>query len=141
MRKFQVTIAVALVLVGTAYLIFSASSSEGIEYKSATEMRATDLGGRSLRLTGHVKEGTIQKFVAERRVEFVVLDHDSVAMRTSYTGVVPDTFKDKCEVVVSGTYDRAQDLFLATDLLAKCPSKYQGRYNGPGAAASSTPAR
>lgn len=129
MRKFQVTVAVALVVLGTGYLIFSASTAEGIVYKTATEMRQTDLGNRGLRLTGHVKEGTIEKYPAERRVEFVVIDHDSAEIRATYTGVVPDTFKDKSEVVVSGTYDRGRDLFVATDLLAKCPSKYQGSYD------------
>ena len=43
--------------------------------------------------------------------------------RVRYAGVVPDTFKDAAEVVVKGTF--TGNLFQATEILAKCPSKYQ----------------
>ena len=35
------------------------------------------------------------------------------------------TFKDNSEVVVEGAYDSNEELFHATVLLAKCPSKYE----------------
>ena len=42
-----------------------------------------------------------------------------------YQGIIPDTFKDDSEVVVEGAYDSSEELFHATVLLAKCPSKYE----------------
>jgi len=43
-------------------------------------------------------------------------------MRAFYTGIVPDTFKDDSEVVLTGMLTK--DGFMANDLTAKCPSKY-----------------
>ncbi len=54
-------------------------------------------------------------------------------MPVLYTGVVPDTFKSDADVVVTGQLG-ADGTFVASDLLAKCPSKYEaaekqaGRY-------------
>ena len=46
-------------------------------------------------------------------------------IRVTYSGIVPDTFKDAAEVVVEGKYDLESGLFTAHVLLAKCPSKYE----------------
>ncbi|MBI4886821.1 MAG: cytochrome c maturation protein CcmE [Acidobacteria bacterium] len=44
-------------------------------------------------------------------------------VRATYTGIVPDTFKNESEVVLSGTL--TADGFHATGMTAKCPSKYE----------------
>jgi hypothetical protein len=43
-------------------------------------------------------------------------------LRAYYTGIVPDTFKADSEVVLTGTMD--DQGFHATEMTAKCPSKY-----------------
>lgn len=129
MKHFRVSVAVAMIVLGTGYLIFSASTAQGIVYKTATEIRAEANPARSYRLTGHAKAGSIERIPSERRVNFVVIDHDTVEMRATYAGVIPDTFKDRAEVVISGRYDPKADLFVGSELLAKCPSKYQGKYD------------
>jgi cytochrome c-type biogenesis protein CcmE len=48
-----------------------------------------------------------------------------------YTGVVPDTFKDDAEVIVTGTLG-SDGVFQASDLLAKCPSKYEAEAKSKG---------
>jgi cytochrome c-type biogenesis protein CcmE len=40
-----------------------------------------------------------------------------------YTGIVPDTFKDNSEIVVTGHL--TPEGFMASDMTAKCPSKYE----------------
>ncbi|MEK8022360.1 MAG: cytochrome c maturation protein CcmE [Candidatus Hydrogenedentota bacterium] len=133
MTRYTVTGAVIMILIGTGLLIFGASSAEGIVYKTAREIRAESDATRSYRLTGHAKRGSIEKIPAERRVNFVVIDHDSAEMRATYAGIVPDTFKDRAEVVLTGHYDPKRDLFVGSELLAKCPSKYQGQYDSTAA--------
>ena len=44
---------------------------------------------------------------------------------------MPDTFKDRAEVVVKGTL--ADGRFDAREISAKCPSKYGTRPDGPAA--------
>ncbi len=45
-------------------------------------------------------------------------------MRT-YTGVVPDTFKDGAEVVLNGRLTQAGFQVDRNGVMAKCPSKYE----------------
>jgi len=45
------------------------------------------------------------------------------AVLASYTGIVPDTFKDGAEIVLTGQL--GPQGFHATDMTAKCPSKYE----------------
>ena len=58
-----------------------------------------------------------------QKYEFVVEDLGK-EVKVTYVGLVPDTFKDGSEVVVEGR-GRADDLFEADSLMAKCASKYQ----------------
>ena len=46
----------------------------------------------------------------------------SQTMKVVYNKIVPDTFKDEAQVVVTGTYTNG--VFSANEMLAKCPSKY-----------------
>ncbi len=47
-------------------------------------------------------------------------------MNTSYKGFVPDTFKEGSDVVVTGSFDD-KGSFVATEILAKCASKYEAK--------------
>lgn len=47
----------------------------------------------------------------------------------SYTGFVPDTFKNGADVVATGTMG-GNGTFVATHILAKCASKYQEKSMG-----------
>ena len=72
-------------------------------------------------------EGSIQKDLDASRVDFVIQDEASVDSRLAvhYPQIdVPDLFKDGAEVVVEGRLDGDSD-FHATNLLAKCPSKFE----------------
>jgi cytochrome c-type biogenesis protein CcmE len=48
-----------------------------------------------------------------------------------YAGIVPDTFKDDAEVIVSGSV-KGDGTFVAKDLIAKCPSKYEAKSKAEG---------
>ena len=50
----------------------------------------------------------------------------------SYTGIVPDTFKDEAEVVLKGTLSPDGFTVEPNGVMAKCPSKYEAK---PGTAA------
>jgi cytochrome c-type biogenesis protein CcmE len=43
----------------------------------------------------------------------------------SYTGVVPDTFKNDAEVVLKGTLSPEGFTVAPNGVMAKCPSKYE----------------
>ena len=57
-------------------------------------------------------------------------------VRAEYTGIVPDTFKNDSEVVVSGRLE-GDTLFVEPNgIMAKCPSKYEAKPTLGGSATS-----
>lgn len=128
-KNLRVALAAVCLIAGIGWLVLSATSVEGIVYRNSAEIRRSTDASTKFRLTGHVMSESIDRRPSERFVEFTVIDSDSALMRARYIGVIPDTFKDGAEVVISGTYDRRGELFIAQELLAKCPSKYQGGYD------------
>ena len=52
----------------------------------------------------------------------------------TYTGVVPDTFKNDAEVVLKGTLSPDGFTVAPNGVMAKCPSKYEAKDRRPDAA-------
>ena len=82
------------------------------------------------RVNGKVAPGSIERVAGGRQVKFTIKDKDGAAtLPVDYSGIIPDTFVDDADVVVEG--DRTPDgVFVATTLLAKCPSKYEAAKGG-----------
>lgn len=49
-------------------------------------------------------------------------------LQVSYDGLVPDTFREGSDVVVTGLWE-GNDIFKAREILAKCASKYEAKIN------------
>lgn len=80
---------------------------------------------RGLKISGTVINGSIDK--SSDKLTFTVKGEESSALMTvSYRGVIPDAFMDDASVIVEGTYDIEHEQFMATKLMAKCPSRYDG---------------
>jgi len=138
-------IAGVLIIGAISYLMFSSINSSMVYYHTVTELleKAESLAGQGVRLSGHVAPGSIDRNDKEKRLQFLVLEKATQkTIPVTYSGIVPDTFKDAAEVVVEGKYDVQQGEFQAHVLLAKCPSKYEreeyeGGYDGQVAAPAS----
>ena len=127
-KKAKVPIAVGAILIAMGYLMYSGISDTGVYYRTVSEVldQASIFDGQSLRISGEVVDGTIQYDQENLVLSFSVRDteNDRVTMRASYQGVMPDAFKEDVEVILEGSYSQYDNLFNATILLAKCPSKY-----------------
>ena len=87
--------------------------------------------GKPLQIHGFAKNVSRKRDSLEYRFEMHSNGH---VVHASYTGIVPDTFKNDSEVVLQGTL--APDGFHATGMTAKCPSKYEPQ--GVGSTAGGT---
>ncbi|MBV8876912.1 MAG: cytochrome c maturation protein CcmE [Gammaproteobacteria bacterium] len=78
--------------------------------------------GERFRLGGMVTKGSLQRPPGSLEVHFVVTDfsHD---VPVSYTGVLPDLFREGAGVVAHGRL-RADGTFVADEVLAKHDEKY-----------------
>jgi cytochrome c-type biogenesis protein CcmE len=125
-----------IVLGGIGYLFYSSSGEAFEYYKHVDEVAANPaaLAGKHLQMHGFVVPGSIAKRMDTSRqtieYKFQAVNCEKI-IEVRYAGVVPDTFKDRAEVVVKGTLDG--DRFQASEISAKCPSKYQARPDGPAA--------
>lgn len=54
---------------------------------------------------------------------FYMKDDQGSMMKVVYQGTIPNNFESSTSVVVTGKYNNG--VFQATDILTKCPSKYQ----------------
>ena len=84
---------------------------------------------KPLKVHGYFEPGTIdEKVVDQETVRTFVLEHKGKRIKVRKKGPKPDTFKDKSEVVAEGKIveENGEPVLVATNLMAKCPSKYEG---------------
>jgi cytochrome c-type biogenesis protein CcmE len=80
--------------------------------------------GKRLQLHGFVVSDSIMRRRDTLEYRFKIQSNGKVVPAT-YTGIVPDTFKDEAEVVLKGTL-RADGFHVEPNgVMAKCPSKYE----------------
>jgi cytochrome c-type biogenesis protein CcmE len=80
--------------------------------------------GKRLQLHGFVVSDSIMRRRDSLEYRFHIQNNGKVVPAT-YTGIVPDTFKDDAEVVLKGTL-RADGFHVEPNgVMAKCPSKYE----------------
>ena len=119
----------ALVIVaGVAGLIVTGVSETGVYFLTPTQLvdrtrsdpTFHDVG---LKVGAKVVPGSVRR--EARTIDFRVTDGTS-EFPVTYTGIVPDTFTDasNIEVIVEGKYGR-DGVFHATEVLAKCGSRYE----------------
>jgi len=89
-------------------------------YVSIAEAKAS---GRSVQVHGFLKETL--GYDAGGRFRFVLVDEKGDEMTVAYGKSRPANFDQATGFVVIGRYDAASGLFLAEQVLVKCPSKYQ----------------
>lgn len=120
-------------------LVVGTRSSTGFAYYvTVAEFNKNGEPHQHFRVNGKVATGTIERLPGGRQVRFTIVDKDGNAtLPVDYTGIIPDTFVDKADVVVEGRR-RPDGVFEATNLLAKCPSKYESA-DGATQAATAAP--
>ena len=101
-------------------------------YQNLDEFRAAGSVDVPSRVHGYVVSGSIERDVGAREIRFAVqatAPHAgggaSGAMPVTFSSLeAPDLFKDGAEVVVEGRLQH-DGRFAASNLLAKCPSKFE----------------
>ncbi len=127
MPHFKFIIAGGLIIGAITMLMVTGINESMVYYYTVSEVlaKSNDLKGDGIRVSGHVAIGSIEK-PGPTQVEFTVIEKATgKTLRVAYAGEVPDTFKERAEVVVEGKYLPDQQIFAASTLLAKCPSKYE----------------
>ena len=112
------------ILGAVIYLVFANTQASSVYYLTVSELKhCSTCTTQSVRVAGVVQAGSIARDDQKQIVNFVITQGTD-ALRVTYSGIVPDIFREGIEVVVEGHYS-SQGPFQAQTLLAKCPSKFQ----------------
>jgi cytochrome c-type biogenesis protein CcmE len=106
-------------------LLFTTMAESADFYKRVDEVMIAPESwyGKSMNLHGFVVDGSIAKRPNSLDYRFKVKNGEHTVLAT-YTGTVPDTFKDGAEVVLTGTLNPDGFHVKKNGVMAKCPSRY-----------------
>ena len=136
MTHRYIKIALTVLVFGGAFsgMLWS-TLREGTEYfKNVDEVIADQHAwqGKRVQLHGYVVPGTWVYRPNTLDHKFKVQNNPARGampggvVEASYTGLLPDTFKDEAEVVLKGKFDPAGHFQVERNgVMAKCPSKYE----------------
>lgn len=133
-KPIGIIIATVIIVATVAYLAVTSISSTKQYYVTIAELQ--NLGDkaytRHLRVAGNVAPGSIRR--SGMSVNFALMEQGKM-LQVSYQGSEPppDTFKDESQALAVGTYGH-DGVFHATELQAKCASKYAPVDKKPAAA-------
>ena len=120
-RKIRLVVALSAAVLlagGLVYTSFSAST----EAREPSQLLQAN-PDHTYDLTGKVVPGSIQR--TDDQLRFRVSDRDgSHPIPVTYTGTVPDPFRDGREVIVTGKLEEGTFVGERDTLVTKCPSKF-----------------
>jgi len=126
-RKFlRIGLTTVVLVLAFAGLLWS-TLREGTEYYKHVEevmVQPDAWYGKRLQLHGYVVPSSIMRRKDSLDYRFNVQSKGQV-VRATYSGIVPDTFKDDAEVVLKGTLTPEGFKVDPNGVMAKCPSKYE----------------
>ena len=114
----------AIIVLAVGYLIVSSIGSSTAYYLTVEEVRANGPSEQTVRVAGTVVGETIKWNAKELMLRFNITDA-SGSLAVIYNGPRPDMLQDEAEAIVEGRYIEWGS-FEASNLLLKCPSKYEG---------------
>jgi cytochrome c-type biogenesis protein CcmE len=129
-----VKIALTVLVLGAAFGgLFYTTLAEGTEYyKHVDEVMVSPQPwyGKRLQLHGYVTKDSIRRKRESLDYRFTI-ENKGQTVTASYSGVVPDTFKDGAEVVLKGRLGPHGFDVEPDGVMAKCPSKYNASPDAP----------
>jgi cytochrome c-type biogenesis protein CcmE len=128
-KAIRAVLSVAVVLGAIGGLMAMSLKSNQSYYMHVDEVMASpgEWYDKNLSMHGHVVDGSIMRRPNTLDYKFKVHANGKVVEAT-YTGIVPDTFKDGSEVVLKGRLSPAGFAVQPKDgIMAKCPSKYEAK--------------
>jgi cytochrome c-type biogenesis protein CcmE len=123
-QKRLAIIAGGMGFIFTAVLLVMFAFSQSVAYfYMPADLASTQVSpGTRIRLGGLVAEGSVKRD-AGSTVTFTVTDGGG-SVPVSYTGILPDLFREGQGVVTEGAFDAATHSFVADTVLAKHDENY-----------------
>lgn len=122
-------VGVAAVLVVAAVVLASTALRQHADLFYTPELlveRGMPEPGQRVRVGGFVALGS-REIGDGAEIRFTIEDGSGESVRVSYTGLVPDLFREGEGVVATGRFEAGSTVFVAEEILAKHDESYQPR--------------
>ena len=121
-RRLRLVTLLGVALVLATALIYT-SFSASTEATTPSQLLSAAKPGKSYELTGKVVDGSVRR--EGDRLRFAIRDREGeAAIPVTYTGTVPDPFREGREVIVEGRVQGGTFVADRDSLITKCPSKF-----------------
>lgn len=132
-KTLPALLSAAVVIGAVAYLMFTSFGESMVYYKTVDEflVDTARFDGRAVRLNGVLSPGSLRHDASVDEYRFNLTKQGKL-LEVAYRGVLPDSMRDGQELIVHGTLDQAAKLFVASEILTKCPSKYEAEAQAKG---------
>jgi len=107
----------------TAALMVAMESNINMFYPPEEVVNGTAPSEHPIRAGGMVLEGSLQRDSQSLTVEFTITDYQGSNFVVSYTGILPDLFREGQGIIVQGELNQAGK-FMAREVLAKHDENY-----------------
>lgn len=120
-------------IIGTAIIVLAMIMAM-YSFKSTltpyVTVREAKAGKRPVQVAGIPVQGSTRYDLKSNNLVFTLREDGGDEMIVEYGGARPGNFDDVTKVVAIGKYEAKKNLFIARELLVKCPTKYEGRVKG-----------
>ncbi|UYG98080.1 cytochrome c maturation protein CcmE [Cytobacillus firmus] len=122
--KMIVALGVFFAVIGT--LIYTSIGTAATFYLTVDELKDKQevAVGKRIKVSGNIVGESIQFDSSKILLTFELEGSNGFRVPIEYDGVKPDTLNDGWEAIVEGELN-SEGVFIASDLLVKCPSKYE----------------
>ena len=93
-------------------------------------VREAKESSRPVQVAGFVVKGSKRFDLKNNTFVFTLQEDSGARMAVEYDGPKPANLDEVSKVVSVGKYNKKKQAFEATELLVKCPTKYEGRVEG-----------
>ena len=128
--RLKIVAASVFLLGGMVFLVVAMTRSTSMRHftPAALVAEASSVDNQLVQVDGLIAEDSSEWDAANFKLTFAVRDRETEAsVNVIYEDrLKPDNFKDGGSVFVEGRYYADQNLVVATKLMTKCASKYEG---------------
>ena len=127
-QGLKIGLTVVLFLGAVVYLIASSFGETMVYYKTVDELldNTAKYAGTPIRINGVLVPGSLMQKPGTDEYRFQMSKRGKV-MDVSYSGIVPDSMEEGRDLIVQGELNSQSSMFEATEILTKCPSKYEAK--------------
>jgi cytochrome c-type biogenesis protein CcmE len=126
-RKIRLFVALGAAVLLAGGLMFTSFTAD--TPATTPSQLLADKGSGDYKLTGKVVDGSVKRQGED--LSFAVRDRDgSASVPVTYSGVVPDPFREGREVIVDGKLEGGTFVAQRDSLVTKCPSKFENASDG-----------